>query len=180
MNRLLKKYREEAIPALMKEFGYKNVMAVPRLVKITLNVGLSKAIRDPKFLEVAESTLMKISGQKPVRRQAKKSISAFKIRRGMVVGMMVTLRGEMMYAFLDKLINITLPRVRDFRGISAKKFDGHGNITVGFKENIAFPEISAEEIERMHGLELTIATTAKTDVEGEALLKYLGFPFSNK
>lgn len=177
MNRLLKKYREEAVPALMKEFGYKNIMAAPRLVKVMLNVGLGQSTKDAKFLEIAERTISKISGQKPVRKKAKKSISAFKIREGMIVGAMVTLRGEKMYSFLDKLINVTLPRVRDFRGISAKAFDGHGNISLGFKENIAFPEISPDEIERMHGLEVTIATTAKSNSEGESLLKNLGFPF---
>jgi len=162
----------------MKEFGYKNTMAAPRLLRIVLNIGLGQATKDAKFLDVAENTLRKICGQHPIRKKAKKSVSAFKVRQGMIVGMMVTLRGEKMYSFLDKLINVTLPRVRDFRGISAKAFDGHGNISLGFKENIAFPEILPEEIERMHGLEVTIATTAKTNEEGRALLKNLGFPFS--
>jgi large subunit ribosomal protein L5 len=180
MNRLLKKYREIAVPAMTKEFSYKNVMAVPRLSKIVINVGLGQALKDAKFLDIVENTLRKITGQKPVRKKAKKSISAFKIRKGMIVGMMVTLRREKMFSFLDKLINVTLPRVRDFRGISAKKFDGHGNLSLGFKENIAFPEVSAEEIERMHGLELVICTTAKSDTEAEALLRHLGFPFSKK
>ena len=178
MNRLLKKFREKVVPALKEEFDHKNVMAVPRLSKVVVNVGLGHSLKDPKFLDIAESTILKITGQKPVRKKAKKSISAFKIRQGMIVGMMVTLRGEKMYSFLDKLINITLPRVRDFRGISAKQFDGRGNITIGFKENIAFPEVSPDEIERTHGMEITIGTTAGSDAEAEALLKHLGFPFS--
>ncbi len=175
---LLEQYREKAVPAMVEKFGYKNPMAVPRLKKVTINVGLSHGIKDPKFLDIAEETLRRISGQHPQRTLAKKSISNFKIRKGMVVGMAVTLRGRRMYDFVDKLVRVTFPRVRDFRGLSPDSFDAHGNFTVGFRENIAFPEIRPDEIERLHGLEVTVVTSAKTKEEGLGLLRILGFPFA--
>lgn len=170
-------YKKQVIPQLKEEFGYKNTLAVPRLEKVVLNVGLSKGLKDKAFIETAESTLTRITGQKPVPTKAKKSISNFKIREGMVIGMKVTLRGKKMYDFVEKLIKVTLPRVRDFRGLDLKSIDPHGNLTIGIKEHIAFPEIKVDEIERVHGLELTVVTTAKNKKEGRALLKALGFPF---
>lgn len=175
--RLKIKYKEEIIPKMAEEFGYKNNLAIPRLEKIVVSVGLSKGLKDSKFLEIPEETLRKITGQVPVKTLAKKSISNFKIRKGMSVGMMVTLRGNMMYDFFDKLINVTLPRVRDFRGISKKIADKNGNISIGFKESISFPEIKSEEIEKNHGLQVTIKTTAKDKEGGLALLNFFGFPF---
>ena len=177
--RLKIKYREEIIAKMKESFGYTNNLEVPKLEKIVVNIGLSKGLQDPKFLDVAEGTLKKITGQKPVKTLAKKSISNFKIRQGMPVGMVVTLRGTMMYDFLDKFINITLPRVRDFRGISPKFLDKDGNISIGFKESISFPEVKSEEIEKNHGLQITIKTTAKNKEKGLALLKFFGFPFQN-
>lgn len=177
MNRFKDKYIKEVVPKLKEDLGYKNTMTVPRIEKVTLNVGLSKSLADPKFSEVAESTLQRISGQKPVYTKAKKSISAFKVREGMNVGLTVTLRANRMYDFLSKLINITLPRIRDFRGIPTKSIDGKGNLTIGIKEHIAFPEIEADEVEKLHGLEISITTTAKDKKSGLMLLEYLGFPF---
>lgn len=180
MNRLKKKYIEEVIPTMKKKFGCKNSLAMPKLKKAAINVGLSQGLKDPKFIEVVESTLKRISGQQPVKRKAKKSISAFKIRQGLVIGMMVTLRGGRMYDFIDKLINITLPRVRDFRGISSTSLDKQGNLTIGFREHIPFPEIRSDEVEKIHGLEISISTTAKRREEAFELLKLLGFPFREK
>lgn len=179
MNRLRKKYIEEIRPALKEEFGLKNDLAVPRLEKITVNVGLGKSLEDPKFTETAVDTLVRITGQKPVMTRAKKSISNFKIRQGMAVGAKTTLRNDRMYDFLDKLLNIALPRVRDFRGISKKTVDGQGNMNIGFSEHIVFPEIKSDEVERLHGLEVAMTTTAKDREQGLALFSALGMPFKN-
>lgn len=169
-------YRKQVVPALTKEFGYPNPHAVPAVKAITLNIGLGKGLKDAKFLETAESTLRRISGQQPVKTLARKSIANFKIRQGMVVGMKVTLRGGRMWDFLEKLVKVSIPRMRDFRGLDAKSFDGQGNYTLGFKEHIAFPEIRTDEIEVIHGLQVTIRTSAKTSAEAKALLKGLGLP----
>ena len=175
---LYEKYKKEVIPALQKEFGYKSAMQSPKLNKVVINVGVGKLAKEPSYIENVVNTISKISGQKPMRTKAKKAISNFKIRIGMEIGVMVTLRGARMYHFLEKLINVTLPRVRDFRGISDKSFDRDGrNYTLGFKENLAFPEIKAEDASKIHGLEITIQTTAKNKQEGKALLSHLGFPF---
>lgn len=175
--RLREKYKKEAIPGMMKRFGYKNALAVPKLVKVVLNVGLSHGLKDPKFTDIAEQTLVRITGQKPIKTKAKKSISSFKIREGMIVGMKVTLRRGRMYDFVDKLINVSLARVRDFRGLQPKSVDKQGNLTIGFRENNIFPEIRLDEIEKVHGLEATISTNAKSKEEGLELFKLLGFPF---
>ncbi len=178
MNRMLSKYNKEIVPLLKKELGIKNTLAVPRITKIVLNVGLSKSLQDKKFVDVAASTLTRITGQKPVLTKAKKAISNFKIREGLIVGAMVTLRGNRMYDFLDKLVNVSFPRIRDFHGIeSAKGFDANGNFAIGFKEHLIFPEISGDEIENIHGLEIAIATTAKNREEAFLLLSAFGFPF---
>ncbi len=169
-------YKTSVVPELMKEFGYKNVNAVPVVNTVTLNIGVGPGMKDAKFLETAQNTLKRISGQRPVTTKARKSIAGFKIREGSVVGVMVTLRGKRMWDFLEKLIHVSLPRVRDFRGLSKKSFDGNGNYSIGFKEHMAFPEISTEEIEITHGIQVTIATSAKTDKEAEALLKHLRLP----
>lgn len=177
MSRLKQKYIQKVIPALKEKFGYKNNLAVPKLEKVTLNVGIPLAKRDDKFLELVERTLTRISGQKPVFTRAKKAISAFKIREGDIVGAKVTLRGKRMYDFVDKLINITLPRVRDFRGIKPSAVDKEGNLNLGFKEHVAFAEINPSEVEMIHGLEVAVTTTAKSYEEGFELLRSLGFPF---
>ncbi|MBI5369588.1 50S ribosomal protein L5 [Candidatus Uhrbacteria bacterium] len=169
-------YQKEVVPKLKESFGYKNVHAVPTVVSVVLNIGLGQVAKDARFLETAEKTLTRISGQQPVKTKARKSISTFKIREGMIVGMKVTLRGKRMWTFLDKLLHVTLPRVRDFRGLSAKAFDGRGNYSIGFKEHMAFPEIPSDEIELLHGLQVTISTSAKTDDEARALLTLLGLP----
>lgn len=169
-------YKTSVVPELMKEFGYKNVNAVPVVNTVTLNIGVGPGMKDAKFLETTQNTLKRITGQRPVSTKARKSIAGFKIREGSVVGVMVTLRGKRMWDFLEKLINVSLPRVRDFRGLSPKSFDGNGNYSIGFKEHMAFPEISSEEIEITHGIQVTIATSAKTDKEAEALLKHLRLP----
>lgn len=171
-------YKEEVVPALEKELGITNALAVPRVLKVVLNVGTSQALKDQKYFEVIESTLKRVTGQMPIKRLAKKSISNFKIRQGMTVGMMVTLRGKRMYHFLDKFIHVTIPRVRDFRGLSSDLIDKKGNMTVGFKEHLIFPEIKSDEVERIHGIEVTIVSTAKTKEQGLALFKKLGFPFT--
>jgi len=177
MQRLYEKYKKEAVPFLKKEFNIPNIFAVPKVEKIILNVGLGKAIKEKELFDVVENNLMRITGQKPVKTKAKKSISNFKIRKGMVLGMKVTLRKKRMYDFLDKLINVSFPRVRDFRGVSSKIVDGNGNITIGFKEHICFPEIRLDEVEKVHGLEATIVTSAKNNEQAIALLRKLGFPF---
>lgn len=178
--RLFEMYKQEIIPLLMKQFNYKNVMQVPKLHKITLNMGVGKAAQDPKLLEDSVKDLELIAGQKPAIRKAKKAISNFKLRQGMAIGCMVTLRGARMYEFLDRLINIALPRVRDFRGVSDKSFDGRGNYTLGVKEHIIFPEINVDKVNRIYGMDITIVTTAKTDAEAYELLKAFGFPFRKK
>jgi large subunit ribosomal protein L5 len=174
---LREKYLKQVIPAMKEKFGYKNDLAVPKLEKVIVNVGIGQGLKDIKFKENVEATLMRITGQKPVERKARKAISGFKIKKGQVVGLMVTLRKKRMYDFVDKLINIALPRTRDFRGLNPKSMDGHGNLTIGFKEHIAFPEIKADEVERLHGLEVVIVTSARDDERGLELLKLLGFPF---
>jgi len=179
-SRLQTKYEKEVAPALMERFGLKNRMAVPRVTKAVINVGLKAGLKDPKYVDHAEKVIIKITGQKPVRTVAKKSIAAFKIRQGQVVGMMVTLRGKRMYDFLDKLTNVTLPRVRDFRGLSPKGIDSHGNMSIGFKEFIAFPEIKAEDTDYLHGLEVAIVTTAGDKEKGLALLRAVGLPINEK
>ena len=169
-------YNKEVIPKLKEEFGYENVNAVPTVKTVTLNVGLGPGLKDARYLETAENTLQRISGQKPVMTKARKSIAGFKIREGNTIGMKVTLRGPRMWDFLEKLIKVSLPRVRDFRGLSPRAFDRSGNYSIGFKEHIAFPEIRSDEIELVHGLQVTIGTTAKTSQEGASLLKNLGLP----
>jgi len=176
-SRLYKNYIKEVVPALKEKLGLKNVMEVPRLVKVVLNVGYGRNVKDAAFIENVEKTLLAISGQKPVHNASKKSISNFKIREGMKIGASVTLRGKRMYDFIDKLVSIALPRVRDFRGISKKCFDKQGNYTLGFKEHTAFPEIKADAIDKLHGLQVIINTTAKNKEQGLALLEQLGFPF---
>ncbi len=179
MERLKKKYQEEVVPAMMKEFGYKNPHQVPRLEKVTLNVGLSEALQNIKVLDVAAAEVMAITGQKPVITRAKKAIANFKLREGVPIGCMVTLRRERMYEFLDRLIHVALPRVRDFKGVSDRSFDRRGNYSLGLREQIIFPEIQADKVEKARGLTVSIVTTAKTDREGKALLKYLGMPFAS-
>ncbi|MBI2037493.1 MAG: 50S ribosomal protein L5 [Candidatus Magasanikbacteria bacterium] len=174
---LYEKYKKEIVPELKKELGLKNVMQVPKIKKVVINAGIGRFVKEPRFIENVESTLSKISGQKPIRTKAKKSISNFKTREGMEIGVAVTLRGTKMYQFLEKLVSITFPRVRDFRGLSEKSFDKNGNYTVGFKEYLAFPEIKSEELEKMHGLQIIINTNVKNKAEGKALLSKLGFPF---
>ena len=175
--RLRDHYRKSAVPALMKEFNYRNVMAVPKLEKITINIGLGEATQNPKLMDGAVNELGQIAGQKPVVTKARKSISAFKLREGMIIGCMVTLRGDRMFEFLDRLVNVALPRVRDFRGVSTKSFDGRGNYTLGIKDQLLFPEIDYNKVEKAKGMNISITTTAKTDAEGIALLRYLGMPF---
>jgi len=176
---LKEKYEKEIVPALTKAFDYQNKMQVPGLEKIVLNIGLGEAIKNVKLLDSAAADLTLIAGQKPVITKAKKSIAAFKLREGMPIGCMVTLRREKMYDFLEKLVNITLPRVRDFRGISGKAFDGRGNYSLGIKEHIIFPEIDYDKTDSIKGLNITIVTTAKSDKEGKELLKLFGMPFKN-
>lgn len=178
--RLQEKYQKEVIDKLKQEFGYKNIFEVPRLEKVVINVGVGKGIKDSAFLETVDNTLRRISGQKPIKTKAKKSISGFKIRKGMEIGMKVTIRGSRMYEFVDKLINISFPRVRDFRGINPSSVDKSGNLSVGFKEHLVFGEITSAELERIHGLEVCVVTTAKTRDEGLRLLTLLGFPFKQK
>lgn len=180
MARLKKKYQEEVIPAMMKEFGYKNQLQVPRLEKITLNVGLGEAIQNIKALDAAVAEIAAITGQKPVITRAKKAIANFKLREGLPIGCMVTLRRERMYEFLDRLIHVALPRVRDFKGVSDRSFDRRGNYSLGLRDQIIFPEIQVDKVEKARGLSVSIVTTAKTDQEGKALLKYLGMPFASQ
>ncbi|MDD5207701.1 MAG: 50S ribosomal protein L5 [Desulfobacterales bacterium] len=177
MSRLKEKYQKEAVPAMMKEFGYKSVMAVPRLVKVVLNMGLGEAIYNIKILEKGVEELTLIAGQKAVITKAKRSIAGFKLREGMPIGVTVTLRHAKMFEFLDKLFNVALPRVKDFRGIPEKIFDGRGNCTLGVKEQIIFPEIDYDKIEKLRGLNISIVTTAQSDQEGLFLLRELGLPF---
>lgn len=170
-------YLDECVPQLMKEFGYRNIMEVPKLEKITLNMGLGEAVQNPKIVESASQELTLIGGQKAVVTRAKKSIATFKLREGMPIGCRVTLRGDRMYDFLAKLVNIALPRVRDFRGVSLKAFDGRGNYSMGIKEHIIFPEIDYDKIDKIKGLNIAITTTAKSDDEGRFLLRAMGMPF---
>ncbi len=174
---LEEKYINESVPQLMEHFGYNNMYQVPRIEKVVLNMGLGEAIQNPKILESASNELALIAGQRPVITRARKSIAAFKVRTGMPIGCCVTLRRERMYDFLTKLINIAIPRIRDFRGISPKAFDGSGNYTLGIKEHIIFPEVDYDKIDKVKGLNVTIVTTAKTDDEGRFLLRTLGMPF---
>ncbi len=177
MSRFQQKYKEEIVPALTKQFGYKSEMEVPRLTKITLNMGVGEAVADKKLIDHAVEDLTKIAGQKPVVTKTRKAIANFKIREGMPIGAMVTLRGDRMYDFLDRLVTIAFPRVRDFRGVSPRAFDGRGNYNVGLKEQIIFPEIEYDKIDKLRGLNISITTTAKTDAEAKALLSGFKFPF---
>ena len=171
------RYQKELVPLLKKELRLKNASQAPKVDKVVVSVGLSQGIKDAKVLETVERTLERITGQKPVKTKAKKSIASFKIRQGMVVGMMVTLRGPRMWDFLTRLVSATFPRVRDFRGLSGAQVDERGNLSIGFQENLAFPEIRSDEVERLHGLEVTVATTARSHDRGLTLLRALGFPF---
>jgi large subunit ribosomal protein L5 len=177
MNRLKQKYETEIAPALVQQFGYKNRLQVPRLLKVTINMGLGEATQNPKLIDNSLTELTAIAGQKPVVTKCKKSIAAFKVRAGNNVGIAVTLRGERMYEFLDRLMNVALPRVRDFRGVSLKAFDGHGDYTLGLKDQIIFPEIDYDKVEKFKGMNITVGTSARTDEEAFALLKGLGMPF---
>jgi len=171
------RYQQEVVPAMLREFHYGNPMQVPRLVKVVINTGLGEAIANAKMLDAAVAEMEQITGQKPVVTRAKKSIAGFKLREGMAIGCMVTLRGARMFEFLERLLHAALPRIRDFRGVSPKAFDGRGNYTLGIREQVIFPEIEYDKIAMVHGMDVTVVTTATTDDEGRALLKYLGFPF---
>ncbi|MEX5281576.1 50S ribosomal protein L5 [Nitrospira tepida] len=177
MSRVVERYKEQVVPALIKEFGYKNPMQVPRLNRIVLNVGMGEAIQNVKLLESAATELGIITGQRPVITRAKKAIAGFKLRQGMPIGVKVTLRAKRMYEFFDRLVSVALPRIRDFRGVSAKAFDGRGNYTLGLKEQLIFPEIQYDSVASIHGMDITFVTTAKTNDEGKALLKHMGVPF---
>jgi large subunit ribosomal protein L5 len=177
MSRLREKYQKDVIPALTKEFGYKNVMAVPRLEKVVVNMGLGEATSNAKLVDVGADELARITGQKPVTRRAKKSIAAFKVRKGMPIATMVTLRGERMWEFLDRLMTIALPRVRDFKGVSPKGFDGRGNYTLGLRDQLLFPEIDYMKVDKARGMNVSVVTTAKTDEEARKLLQFIGMPF---
>jgi large subunit ribosomal protein L5 len=176
-SRLHDKYRNETMPALVKRFGYKNSMAVPKVSKVTVNIGLGEASQNVKLLDTAAAELGQIAGQKPVITRAKKSIANFKIRKGMPIGCMVTLRGERMYEFLDRLTSVVLPRVRDFKGLPQNSFDGRGNYTLGLKDQLVFPEIDYTRVDKIKGMNITITTTARTDEEGRELLRHMGVPF---
>jgi large subunit ribosomal protein L5 len=177
MNRLREKYQKEVVPALKKEFGYTNIMAIPKVTKVVINMGLGEATSNAKIIDTAAEELGKISGQKAAVRRATKSIAQFKVRQGQPVGTMVTLRGERMYEFLDRLASIALPRVRDFKGISAKGFDGRGNYTLGLRDQIIFPEIDYMKVDKARGMNVSVVTTAKTDEEARKLLQLIGLPF---
>jgi large subunit ribosomal protein L5 len=178
--RLQQRYTDEVVPALQKEFGYDNVMQVPRLAKAVINIGMGEAIQNAKAMDNAVRDLTDITGQRPVVTRAKRSVAAFKLREGMQIGCMVTLRGRRMYDFLDKLMNVALPRLRDFQGVSTDAFDGRGNYTLGIREQLVFPEINYDKIDKVRGMEITIVTTAHTDEEGRRLLSQLGMPFRRK
>ncbi|MBO4948019.1 MAG: 50S ribosomal protein L5 [Agathobacter sp.] len=178
-SRLKEKYLNEVVPGLQEQFKYTNVMAIPKLDKVVINIGLGEVTQNPKALDAAINDLTLITGQKPVVTKAKKSIAGFKLREGMPVGVKVTLRGDRMYEFVDRLVSVALPRVRDFRGVSPKSFDGRGNYSLGLKEQLIFPEIEYDKIDKIRGMEIVFATTAKTDEEGRALLKLLGMPFAS-
>ena len=177
MSRLKERYDKEVTAALTKEFGYKNVMAIPKIKKVVVNMGLGEATQNSKLVDPLVGDLTSIAGQKPVLTKAKKSIAAFKVRQGQSIGAMVTLRGDRMYEFFDRLVNIVLPRVRDFRGVSTKSFDGRGNFTLGLHDQLIFPEISYEKVDKQKGMNVTIVTTAATDNQARTLLKHLGMPF---
>ena len=177
MDRLQEKYINEVVPALTEKFGYKNVMELPKIAKIIINMGVGEAVGNPKALDAAVNDLTIIAGQKPILTRAKKSLAAWKLRQGMPIGAKVTLRGVRMYQFLDKFMNVALPRVRDFRGISANSFDGRGNYAIGLKEQLIFPEIEYDKIDKLRGMNIVVVTTAKTDEEARELLKLMGMPF---
>jgi large subunit ribosomal protein L5 len=177
MSRLRDRYQKEVVPALTKEFGYKNVMAVPKIHKVVVNMGLGEATANVKIIDTGADELARITGQKPVTRRSKKSISAFKVRKGMPIGTMVTLRGERMWEFLDRLMSIALPRVRDFKGVSPKGFDGRGNYTLGLRDQLLFPEIDYMKVDKARGMNVSVVTTAKTDEEARKLLQFIGMPF---
>jgi large subunit ribosomal protein L5 len=179
MNRLKDKYTKDVVPALQKEFGYKNVMAVPKIEKVVVNMGLGEATSNAKIVDTGSDELARITGQKPVTRRAKKSIAAFKVRKGMPIATMVTLRGERMWEFLDRLMTIALPRVRDFKGVSPRGFDGRGNYTLGLRDQLLFPEIDYMKVDKARGMNVSVVTTAKTDEESRKLLQLLGMPFRN-
>jgi large subunit ribosomal protein L5 len=177
MSRLKERYLKDVVPALKQEFGYANIMAVPKLEKVVVNMGLGEATQNVKLIDVAHDELSRITGQRPVTRRAKKSIAAFKVRQGMPVGVSVTLRGDRMFEFLDRLMNIALPRVRDFKGVSPKGFDGRGNFTLGLRDQLLFPEIDYMKVDKARGMNVSVVTTAKTDEEARRLLQLLGMPF---
>ncbi len=180
MNYMQERYRKEIAPAMIKAFGYKNLMQVPRIEKVVVNIGVGEALDNPKALEAAVGDLTTITGQKPITMKARKSIANFKLREGRLIGAKVTLRGDRMWAFLDRLLNIALPRVRDFRGVSANAFDGRGNYTLGLRDQLVFPEIEYDKIDKLRGMEVTIVTTARDDEQARALLQLLGMPFGKK
>ncbi|HZM21486.1 MAG TPA: 50S ribosomal protein L5 [Anaerolineales bacterium] len=180
MNRMQEKYNEEVVPALRKAFDFKNIMQIPRIDKVVVNIGMGEALDNPKSLESAVSDLTTITGQKPVMTKARKSIANFKLREGRLIGTKVTLRGNRMWSFLDRLMNTALPRVRDFRGVSANAFDGRGNYTLGLRDQLIFPEIEYDKIDKLRGMEVTIVTTAKNDDQARVMLQLLGMPFSKK
>src|SRR5262250_2373288 len=178
--RLRDKYVKDVVPALRKEFGYKNVMAVPRINKVVVNMGLGEATSNAKIVDTGADELARITGQKPVTRRAKKSVAAFKVRKGMTIGAMVTLRGERMWEFLDRLMTIALPRVRDFKGVSPRGFDGRGNYTLGLRDQLLFPEIDYMKVDKARGMNVSVVTTAKTDAEARKLLQFIGMPFRSQ
>ena len=180
MNRMQERYQKNAVPTLLKAFGFKNVMQVPRIEKVVLNIGLGEAMDNPKALEAAMGDLATITGQKPVMTKARKSIANFKLREGRIIGTKVTLRGNKMWFFLDRLINVALPRVRDFRGVSPEAFDGRGNYTLGLKDQLIFPEIEYDKIDKLRGMEVTVVTTAKSDDHARLMLQLLGMPFKKE
>jgi large subunit ribosomal protein L5 len=177
VSRLKQKYQKDVVPALQKEFGYKNIMAVPRIDKVVVNMGLGEATSNPKLIDTGADEIARITGQKPVTRRAKKSISQFKVRKGQPIATMVTLRGERMWEFLDRLMNIALPRVRDFKGVSPRGFDGRGNYTLGLRDQLLFPEIDYMKVDKARGMNVSVVTTARTDEEGRKLLQFIGMPF---
>lgn len=177
MNRMQERYQNEAVPSLRKEFNYRNIMEVPRIEKVVVNIGLGEAMDDSKALEGALTDMTTITGQKPIQTKSRKDIANFKLRAGRIIGTKVTLRGDRMWAFLDRLVNVALPRVRDFRGVSPNSFDGRGNYTLGLRDQLIFPEIEYDKIDKLRGMEITIVTTAKNDEHSRALLKFLGMPF---
>ena len=177
MTRLKEKYQKDVVPALQKEFGYKNVMAVPKIEKVVVNMGLGEATANAKIVDSGADELARITGQKPVTRRAKKSIAAFKVRKGMAIATMVTLRGQRMWEFLDRLMNIALPRVRDFKGVSPRGFDGRGNYTLGLRDQLLFPEIDYMKVDKARGMNVSVVTTARTDEEARKLLQFIGMPF---